>query len=120
MNMKPIVFLFITILIICNTLTMYFLKKLSLIFISEYSFRQCYYIIFFKEFYFGILAGVSSLASLLYVNTQVELSRFIPILMAMVTLIVSSMGIVIFHETLTLRKVIGLVAVVFALILLSK
>lgn len=118
--MKPAVLLGILVLITCNTLTMYFLKKLSIVFISEYSFREFYRVLRFKEFYLGILVGIGSLASLIYVNTQIELSRFIPILMAMVILITSTMGIVIFHEQLTLNKVIGVLAILFALILLSR
>lgn len=118
--MKPTILVCMTALTLCNILTIYFLKKLSIVFISEHSFREFYYILSFKEFYLAAFAGAGSVALYIYVNAQIELSRFVPILTGMVTLIASSMGIVLFREALTVNKVIGLLAILFALVLLSK
>ncbi len=118
--MKLTTLVSIGVLTLCNILTVYFLKTLSMAFTLKYSFREIYCLLLFKEFYLAALAGACSVTLFIYVNSVAELSRFVPILTGMVTFMTSGIGILVFHETVTTPKIIGLIAIVFSIILLSK
>lgn len=118
--MNPMMWGYIFLLTVCNMLTMFFLKKLSMVFIARHTMREFYYLLSFKEFYLAAFAGGCSVTLFIYINALIELSRFIPLLMGMVMLLTSTMGIVVFHEPVTVHKILGFVTMIMALILLSK
>ena len=101
----------ILLLITCNVITVFFLKNLCCCF-PTFTAKDLLTGLTYKEFYIAILSGC--LAVLLYIFTlhRMELSRLMPVLGALLTILTSVVGFVCFGEPITTTKVAGLCAVI--------
>lgn len=118
--MTLITYILILGLILCNLATVFLIKKLMLHFTAQQFISNVFQIFLYKELYFLIFTGTIAVLAYMYLNTKIELSRFIPTLTGLLTLIVTFMGVLCFNESMTTWKVSGLIFILLGVFLISR